>query len=92
MSLVLGHNRFYTVRLEESTMMSRAPAVVGGRLTRRPQVGFDVRAYVLTFGLFLGPEMLLNFSLPPPNDAGVHHRLYINVQHNIYDQQLKPVC
>lgn len=37
MSLVLGHNRFDTVRLEESTM-SRAPAVVGGRLTRRPQV------------------------------------------------------
>ncbi|CAM9288520.1 unnamed protein product, partial [Ectocarpus sp. 4 AP-2014] len=54
--------------------MSRAPAVVGGRLTRRPQVGFDVDACVLTFGLFLGPEMLLTFSLPPPNDASVHHR------------------
>ncbi|CAN0504014.1 unnamed protein product [Ectocarpus sp. 8 AP-2014] len=80
MSLVLGHNRFDTVRLEESTM-SRAPAVAGGRLTRRSQVGFDVDAYVLTFVLFLGPEMLLTFSLPPPNDAGVHHRLYIHIQH-----------
>ncbi|CAN0517041.1 unnamed protein product [Ectocarpus sp. 12 AP-2014] len=91
MSLVLRHNRFDTVRLEESTM-SRAPAVVGGRLTRRTQVGVDVDAYILTFVLYLGPEMLLTFSLPPPNDAGERQRLYIRIQYNIFDPLLKPVC